>query len=77
MADNEAALPLLDNLPADVRYLLGDRHYNAPDVRAACEAAGRVLVASRHGAYPHRDSGVAVRRVFHKLRSVAIAGARA
>jgi hypothetical protein len=72
VADNEAALPLLDALPAAVRYVLGDRHYNAPDVRAACEGTERALVASRHGAYPHRDAGVEVRRVFHKLRSVAI-----
>jgi hypothetical protein len=72
VADNEAALPLLNDLPAEVRYVLGDRHYNAPDVRAACERVGRTLVASRHGAYPHRDAGVEVRRVFHKLRSAAI-----
>ena len=72
VADNEAARPLLDELPAAVRYVLGDRHYNAPAVRAACEGAGRTLVASHYGAYPHRDGGVEVRRVFHQVRSVAI-----
>jgi hypothetical protein len=72
VADNEAALPLLEDVPEAVRYVLGDRHYNTPDVRDACVRAGRILVASRHGAYPHRDAGVEVRRVFHKLRSVAI-----
>jgi hypothetical protein len=71
-ADNEAAVPLLHDLPAEVRYILGDRHYNAPDGHAACAGAGRTLVAARHGAYPHRDAGVEVRRVFHKLRSAAV-----
>ena len=33
---------------------------------------GRILVASRHGAYPHKDDGVQVRRIFHELRSRAI-----
>lgn len=51
---------------------LGDRHYNAPDVRAACDQADRTLVASRDGGYPHTDDGVEVRRVFHKLRSASI-----
>ena len=29
-------------------------------------------MATRRGAYPHRDEGVEVRRVFHRLRSLAI-----
>ena len=29
-------------------------------------------MATRRGAYPHRDAGVEVRRIFHKLRSQAI-----
>lgn len=72
VADNEMALLLLEELPPEARYLLGDRHYNAPDVRTACARTGRTRIASRYGAYPHRDGGVEVRRVFHKLRSVAI-----
>jgi hypothetical protein len=32
----------------------------------------RELVATRRGPYPHRDGGVEVRRIFHKLRSLAI-----
>ncbi len=71
-ADNEVAPLLLAVLPAEVRFVLGDHQYNAPNVRAACGAAGRVLVASRQGGYPHTDDGVEVRRVFHKLRSTAI-----
>jgi len=33
---------------------------------------GRELVATRRGAYPHKDGGVEVRRIFHKLRSQSI-----
>ena len=72
VADNEQALTLLPELPAEVRYVFGDQHYNAPDVRAACEQDGRYLVATRRGRYPHSDDGVAVRRVLHELRSRAI-----
>jgi hypothetical protein len=72
VADNEAALDLLSGLPDDARFVLGDLHYNAPNVRAACAQAGRVLVATQYGPYPHTDDGVEVRRIFHKLRSVTI-----
>lgn len=71
-ADNVVAALLLPDLPAEVRFVLGDQHYNAPNVRALCDEADRVLIASRHGGYPHTDAGVEVRRVFHKLRSTAI-----
>lgn len=72
IADNEMAAALLCEMPAEVRYVLGDRHYNAPNVRTVCESEGRELVASRYGHYPHTDGGVEVRRMFHKLRSLAI-----
>ncbi len=71
-ADNAVAPLLLAELPAEVRFVLGDRHYNTDEVRHACAAADRVLVASQYGRYPHTDDGVEVRRVFHKLRSTAI-----
>ena len=69
VADNEQAPSLLADLPDEVRFVLGDRHYNAPNVRQVCEQDGRILVVSQYGAYPHTDAGVEVRRVFHKLRS--------
>ena len=72
IADNEQALILLPELPIEARFVLGDRHYNAPNVRQACEQTGRLLVATHYGAYPHTDVGVEVRRIFHKLRSLAI-----
>ena len=59
-------------LPSTVRFILGDTHYQDPALHAHCAAADRLLVATRRGAYPHTDDGVEVRRVFHKLRSVAI-----
>jgi hypothetical protein len=70
-ADNEVAPLLIEELPEEVRFVLGDLHYNAPNVRARCEPE-RMLVTTQRGAYPHTDDGVEVRRVFHKLRSLAI-----
>lgn len=71
-ADNEMAPALIEELPTDLRYLLGDTHYNAPNVRQAWESFNRFLVTSRRGRYPHTDIGKEVRRVFHKLRSITI-----
>ncbi|CAG0942189.1 hypothetical protein ANRL1_00839 [Anaerolineae bacterium] len=71
-ADNETAPALIWELPPDVRFVLGDRHYNAPNVREVCERSDRILIATKYGAYPHTDEGVEVRRIFHKLRSLAI-----
>ena len=72
VADNEQAPSLLRELPAEIRFLLGDTHYNDPALRALWETDDRALVTTRRGAYPHTDDGVAVRRVFHQLRSHAI-----
>jgi hypothetical protein len=71
-ADNVIAPKLLEQLPLAVRYVLGDTHDNTPELRAECALHNRELVATRRGPYPHRDGGVAVRRIFHKLRSLAI-----
>jgi hypothetical protein len=70
--DNEVAPLLLDQLPEEVRYVLGDTHYNAPELRSQCHRRGCELVATRRGPYPHQDGGAEVRKVFHKLRSQAI-----
>jgi hypothetical protein len=72
VADNEAAPALLAELPTEVHFVTGDLHYNAPNVHACCEQSERILVATRRGPYPHTDDGVEVRRIFHKLRSLAI-----
>jgi hypothetical protein len=71
-ADNEVAPALTSELPPDTRYLLGDIHYNAPNVREAWESDERFLITPQYGAYPHDDDGKEVRRIFHKLRSVTI-----
>jgi hypothetical protein len=71
-ADNAEAPALVAELPPAVRFLLGDTAYNDPALRDCCGTAGCELVASKRGAYPHRDGGVEVRRLFHHLRSHAI-----
>ena len=70
--DNEEAPLLLEQLPEEVRYVLGDTHYNTPELRQACHQRGWELVATRRGPYPRSDGGAEVRKVFHKLRSKAI-----
>lgn len=72
MADKHKAIPLVRELPEDVRFVLGDTHYNDDDLRTECERNGRFLVASNAGSYPHHDDGVEVRKLFHRLRSKAI-----
>jgi Transposase DDE domain len=71
-ADNAQALTLLPELPAEVRYILGDQHDNDPTIDAACAATGWTVVATRRGPYPHTDAGVGVRRILHELRSRAM-----
>ena len=70
--DSEIAPKLIEQLPAEVRFGLGDTHYNAPKVRQCCNERGIELIATRHGKHPHKDGGVEVRRIFHKLRSQSI-----
>jgi Transposase DDE domain len=71
-ADNEVAPALLEQLPLHLRFLLGDTHYNTPEIQAQCARDDRCLVATRRGAYPHDDTGVKVRQIFHQLRAKAI-----
>jgi len=70
--DASTAPRLLAQLPAEVRYILGDTHYNTSELRRLCQHRGCWLVTTRRGTYPHTDDGVEVRRIFHKLRSQAI-----
>ena len=71
VADNQIAPALIEELPEEARFVLGDTHYDAENVREKCEQTERFLVTSKRGAYPHTDEGVEVRRIFHKLRSLA------
>ncbi len=70
--DNTQAPALLEELPADIRVILGDVQYNDPELLQLCESQDRLLVTTKRGSYPHTDDGVEVRRVFHQLRSHAI-----
>jgi hypothetical protein len=71
-ADSAAAPTLLCRIPAEVRFVLGDKHSNTPEVRAQCAEDERCLVTTQTGRYPDTDDGVEVRRIFHKLRSITI-----
>ena len=71
-ADNVIAPKLLEQLPLEVRDVLGDTHDNTLELREEYTRHNRELVATQRGPYPHRDGGVEVRRIFHKLRSLAI-----
>lgn len=53
VADNRIAWLLIEELPREARFVLGDSHYNAPEVRTACTESERFLVASGRGPYPH------------------------
>lgn len=70
--DADPAPALVWELPFEIGYVLGDTHYNDPVLQTTCRLSNRWLIASRHGAYPHTDPGVEVRRIFHQLRSQAI-----
>jgi hypothetical protein len=70
--DGTIASDLLVEIPLEIRFVLGDKHYHREELRDACHLRGIELVASKPGKYPHKDNGVEVRRVFHKLRSVSI-----
>ena len=64
-ADSRLAPTLLEELPGEAGCVLGDTHYDAPEVRMLFEGAERLLGIPRHGPYPHADAGVDVRRIFH------------
>jgi len=64
--DGKVAPKLLVTLPDEVRFILGDRHYNVDSVHKMCVYPWRILK------YPHTDDGVEVRRIFHELRHRAI-----
>jgi hypothetical protein len=71
-SDNDVAPLLLDQLPWEARYVLGDTHYNDPVLCCRAQGQGQEAVATRRWAYPHRDDGIEVRRIFHKRRFPSI-----
>lgn len=71
-ANNVVAPRLTRELPADLRFLLGDQHYRDADLTALCAQRSCVLVVPKGGRYPYDDAGAEVRRVLHKTRSITI-----
>jgi hypothetical protein len=70
---NRMASLLIEELPEEARFVLGDTHYNAPTVREACLTGERFLVASgRRSPSSHSDAGVKVWRILYRLRYIAI-----
>ncbi len=59
-------------LPGEIRYILGDQHYNTPTLRKLCTSRGWYLVATRRGKRPEVDEGKEVQRIFQRLRSLSI-----
>lgn len=59
---------------SELSFVPGDRHYHDDEVEVltACRLSDRLLITTRSSPYPHRDDGAAVRKVFHKRRSVTI-----
>jgi hypothetical protein len=72
VADNELALELVPELPAELRFLLGDQHYQDPDLDQLCDQQHCWVITPKRGPYPHTDDGVEVRRILHKARSITI-----
>ena len=50
VADNQIAPSLIEELPEEARFVLGDTHYNAQNVRDKCQRTQRFLVTSKRGA---------------------------
>jgi hypothetical protein len=69
--DATVAPALLDEVPLETRYVLGDTHYQMADLHDVCDLHGRTLIATHWTAPPDPDPGKPVRAVFHALRHVA------
>jgi hypothetical protein len=72
VADNHIAIELAPEFPTDLRFLLGDQHYQDPELEQQCDQINCVVITPQRGPYPHTDDGVEVRRILHKTRSIAI-----
>ena len=66
--DSVLAAQLIEQLPLDARFVMGDSHFHTPELETLCWQNNRILVASSGKGKP----GVEVRRVLHRLRHQAI-----
>lgn len=71
-ADNLQAAGLIQELPLDLRFLLGEQHERDLDLEQLCARSGGLVITPTGGAYPHTEAGVAVRRILHQTRSIAM-----
>ena len=69
--DASAAPALLDELPDDTRFVLGDTAYQTPTLHQDCASQGWTLIAPGWTPASATDPGRPVRAVFHALRHVA------
>jgi hypothetical protein len=69
--DATVAPAVLDELPLETRFVLGDTHYQMEDVRDHCALHARTLVARHWTPTLADDPGKCVRAIFHRLRHVA------
>ena len=69
--DATVAPALLDELPLETRFVLGDTAYQTADLHDYCAIDDRTLIAPRRTAAPADDPGKPVRAVFHALGHVA------
>jgi hypothetical protein len=71
-ADNEQAPGLIRELAVELRFLLGDQHYQDQSMESLCAQRTCVLVTTRAGKWhpcSHTDPGVEVRRLLDKTSS--------
>jgi hypothetical protein len=71
-SDNIVAPRLLERIPDQTRWVLGDSQYRDPELTAACKGARTELVTPQPGAYPHTDPKVEHRRALHNQRSRSV-----
>ena len=69
--DATVAPAVLDEVPLDTRYVLGDTHYQMAELHDHCTLHGRTLIATRWTPAPADDPGKPVRAVACALRHLA------
>jgi len=57
-ATNHTEAPaLIQGLPLELRFLLGNQHYRAPDLEPRYARRGCLLITPKGGTYPHTKGG--------------------
>lgn len=66
--DSTIAPQLIEQLPLQARFVMGDSHFHTPALHTLCWQTNRILIAASGKGKP----GVEVRRILHRLRHQAI-----